>query len=210
MAANCYVALRSTGWVADFGPFVPKVVELVAQAPEVGRDDAFTLGSTGFAAANILNDLDAGATLLDRALALNANFAQVWVQSAYVRAWLGEPELALAHTERARRLSPVDPQTFTIDGAAALAHFLAGRNEEALSVAEMALRQNPFFSPATRIALASAALLNRTELAKKYLAQLRMLDPTLSMSNLAGRIGVRRPEHIARFTEGLRKAGLPE
>jgi TolB-like protein/tetratricopeptide (TPR) repeat protein len=210
MAANCYVALRSTGWVADFAPFVPKVVELVAQAPEVGRDDAFTLGSTGFAAANILNDLDAGAALLDRALALNANFAQVWVQSAYVRAWLGEPELALAHTERARRLSPVDPQTFTIDGAAALAHFLAGRNEEALSVAEMALRQNPFFSPATRIALASAALLNRTELAKKYLAQLRMLDPTLSMSNLAGRIGVRRPEHIARFTEGLRKAGLPE
>ena len=96
MAANCYVSLRATGWVADFAPFVPKVVELVAKAPAVGRDDAFTLGSAGFAAANILNDLDAGAALLDRALALNANFAQVWVQSAYVRAWLGEPELALA------------------------------------------------------------------------------------------------------------------
>jgi TolB-like protein/class 3 adenylate cyclase len=210
MAAVCYVSLRATGWVADFAPLVPKVAELVAQAPTVGRDDAFTMGSTGFAAANILNDLDGGAALLDRALALNVNFAQLWVQSAYVRAWLGEPDLALAHAERARRLSPVDPQTFTIDGAAALAHFLAGRNEEALSVAEMALRQNPFFSPATRIAVASAALLNRTELAKKYLAQLRMLDPTLSVSNLDGRIGVRRAEHVARFTEGLRKAGLPE
>ncbi len=210
MALVSYVFLRSTGWVADFAPLVPRVVDLVAQAPAVGRDDAFTLAAAGFAAANILNDLDTGAELLDRALALNVNFAQVWVQSAYVRAWLGESELALAHTERARRLSPVDPQTFTIDGAAALAHFLAGRSEEALSFAEMALRQNAFFSPATRIAAASAALLNRTELASKYLAQLRMIDPTLSMSNLHSRIGVRRAEHIARFNDGLRKAGLPE
>jgi adenylate cyclase len=210
MAAVSYVSLRSTGWVADFAPLVPKVAELVAVAPAVGRDDAFTLAASGFAAANILNDLDTGAALLDRALGLNVNFAQVWAQSAYVRAWLGEPELALAHSERARRLSPVDPQTFVIDGAAALAHFLAGRSEEALSVAEMALRQNPFFSPATRIALASAALLNRSELAKKYLAQLKMLDPTLSISNLNTRIGVRRAQDIARFTESLRKAGLPE
>jgi hypothetical protein len=37
-----------------------------------------------------------------------------------------------------------------------------------------------------------------------------MIDPTLSMSNLHSRIGVQRAEHIARFTEGLRKAGLPE
>jgi adenylate cyclase len=210
MAAVSYVFLRSTGWVADFAPLVPKVVELVARAPTVGSDDAFTLAAAGFAAANILNDLDTGAALLDRALALNVNYSQVWIQSAYIRAWLGESELALAHSELARRLSPVDPQTFTIDGAAALAHFLAGRSEDALSFAEMALRQNPFFSPATRIAAASAALLNRTELASKYLAQLRMIDPTLSMSNLHSRIGVRRAEHIARFTEGLRKAGLPE
>ena len=210
MAAVSYVTLRATGWVADFAPLIPKVNELIARAPEVGRDDAFTLGSCGFAAANILGDLDTGAALLDRALAMNVNHALMWAQSAYVRGWRGESELALAHTERARRLSPVDPQMFTIDGAAALAHFIAGRDEEALAVAEMAVQQNPFFSPATRIAVASAALLNRTGLTKKYFARLKVLDPSLSLSNLGSRIGLRRPDDIARFSEGLRKAGLQE
>jgi TolB-like protein len=209
MAAVCYVAQRATGWVADFGPLIPKVTALLARAPEVGRDDAFTLGSAGFAAANILGDLDTGANLLDRGLALNVNLALIWGQSAFVRAWRGEADLALAHTERARRLSPVDPHTFNIDGAAALAYFIAGRTEEALAMAEMALRQNPFFSPATRIAVASAGLLDRPDLARKYIAQLKMLDPQLSLSNVRTRIGVRRPEDIARFVEGLSKAGLP-
>jgi hypothetical protein len=34
---------------------------LTARAAELGRDDAMTLASTGFAIANILNDLDATA-----------------------------------------------------------------------------------------------------------------------------------------------------
>jgi hypothetical protein len=41
---------------------------LTARAAELGRDDAMTLASTGFAIANILNDLDAGVALIDSTL----------------------------------------------------------------------------------------------------------------------------------------------
>jgi tetratricopeptide (TPR) repeat protein len=208
-AATCYVWQRSTGWVTDFTPLIPKVSALIARAVEVGRDDAFALGSSGFAAASILGDLDLGANLLDRALAVNVNYALVWGQSACVRAWRGESEIAIAHTERARRLSPVDPQTFIINGAAAIAHFVAGRLEEALAVAELALSQNPFFSPATRIAAAAAGLLHHAELSKKYVAQLAVLDPSLTLSNLSTRISLSRKEDVERFVDGLRRAGLP-
>jgi adenylate cyclase len=147
---------------------------------------------------------------MDRALALNANLALMWAQSGYVRAWLGEPDLALAHVERAKRLSPVDPHMFTMYGAEALAHFVARRHEEAFASAENALRQNPFFSQGTRIAVASAVLLGRTEDAKKYFARLQVLDPQLRISNLGDRISFRRPDDYALLADGLRKAGVPD
>jgi hypothetical protein len=39
---------------------------------------------------------------------------------------------------------------------------------------------------------------------------LRELDPALRVSNLADWLPIRRPEDLATFADGLRKAGLPE
>jgi len=49
------------------------------------------------------------------------------------------------------------------------------------------------------------------EQAWKPPARVRQLDPALRVSNLRDRMGpYRRPEDVARYEEGLRKAGLPE
>ena len=210
LAATCYVARKSAGWTADRAKEMAEVEILTKRGAEIGRDDAWALGSCGFATASILGDLGTAVSLMDRALALNANLAVMWAESAYVRAWLGEPDLALAHVERAKRLSPVDPHMFTMNGAEALAHFVAHRPDEAFVSAENALRHNPFFSQATRIAVASAAILGRMEDAKKYFARLQMLDPELRISNLADRISFRRPDDFSLLAEGLRKAGVPD
>jgi hypothetical protein len=43
------------------------------------------------------------------------------------------------------------------------------------------------------------------------MARLREIDPGLRLSNLAGLAPpFRQPEDLARWTEGLRKAGLPK
>ncbi|PSO19794.1 adenylate/guanylate cyclase domain-containing protein [Bradyrhizobium sp. MOS002] len=209
LAATCYVARKSAGWTSDRVKEMAEVEVLTLRGAEVGRDDAWALGSCGFATASILGNLDTAASLMDRALGLNANMALVWAQSAYVRAWLGEPELALVHVERAKRLSPVDPHMFVMNGAESLAYFVARRHDEAFAAAESALRLNPFFSQGTRVAVVSASLLGRREDAKKYLARLQMLDPELRVSNLAERINFRKPDDFALFAEGLRKGGVP-
>jgi adenylate cyclase len=183
---------------------------LTARAAELGGDNAMTLALTGFAIANVLKDLDAGAALIDRALALTPNFGSVLAQSGYVRVWLGESDKAIDHLQRAMRLSPVDLLMFLMQGATATAHFIAGRDEEALAWAEKALQRNPFFVGALRVAAASAALLGRPDDASKYLARLLQIDPGLLLSNLAGRINLRQPQDRARLAEGLRQAGLPE
>jgi TolB-like protein len=209
LAASCYAIMKSAGWESDPAKAIAEVEVLVERGAEVGRDDAWALGACGFAVANILGDLEKAKGLIDRALSINANFTLIWIQSAYLRAWLGEPDLAIAHVERGKRLSPVDPHMFTMEGATALAHFVAGRYDEAFVSAETALRQNPFFAQGTRVAVASAAHLGRAEDAKKYLARLQMLDPGLRVSNLRDRITFRRPDDFERMAEGLRKAGVP-
>ena len=175
LAVSCYVVRKANGWMADREQEIAETARLTARAAEVGRDDAFALSSSGFAIANILGDLDAGAALIDRALALTPNYSLALVQSGYVRVWLGEPDLAIEQLQQAMRLSPVDSLMFMMQTAMAFAHFIAGRYDEAYAWAEKALQRNPFVSPATRIAAASAALLGRSGEAAKYLALLRPL-----------------------------------
>ena len=44
--------------------------------------------------------------LVDRALALNPNFARGWHISGVLRLWAGQPDIAIEHVEAALRLSP--------------------------------------------------------------------------------------------------------
>jgi tetratricopeptide (TPR) repeat protein len=87
----------------------------------------------------VLNDLDTGAAMIDRALLINPNFAWAWASGGSVRAYLGDPEGAIEHFARAMRLSPFDPLVAGMQSGTALAHFIAGRSDEAASWAEKAI-----------------------------------------------------------------------
>jgi adenylate cyclase len=210
IAVSCHVVRKAAGWMTDPEADIEEIRRLAAKAEQVGHDDCFALSSSGFALANILGELDKGLELIDRGLALNPNAALCLAQSGYVRVWLGEPDLAILHLQRAMRNSPVDTLTFSMQNGMAFAHFIAGRDEEALAWAEKALQRNPIVIPAIRIAAASSGMLGRTLDATKYLSLLRQLDPGLRISNLGERVPLRRPQDRERLAEGLRKAGLPE
>jgi hypothetical protein len=46
--------------------------------------------------------------------------------------------------------------------------------------------------------------------AQRAMARVRQLDPTFRISDIKGTTPLRRPEDLARYVEGLRRAGLPE
>ena len=92
----------------------------------------------------------------------------------------------------------------------AVAHLFAGRFDAASSWAEKASRDLPSFLLPASIIAASHALASRTDEARRAMDHLRQLDPTLRVSNLADRLPIHRPEDLATFADGLRKAGLPE
>ena len=149
-------------------------------------------------------------TMIDQALALNPNLAAAWSYSGWIRTYRGEMELAIEHQVRAMRLSPLDALMFNMQGGAALAHFLAGRYDQASALAEQALRNRSDYLTALRILAASHALAGRQADAQKAVARLCRVDPASRISNLRDRVPLRQPEDLARFEGGLHKAGLPE
>jgi tetratricopeptide (TPR) repeat protein len=90
----------------------------------------------------------------------------------------------------------------------AFAHFIAGRYGEALACAQAAVRDLPNLLLANCLAAASAA--GQPAEARKALERLRRLNPSLRVADAGAVKLIYRPEDIARWTDALRKAGLPE
>ena len=210
MAAWSYCQRLRNGWTDDLPRDRVETKRLALRAAALSRDDAVALCASGLALALIGRELDAGTALIDRARELNPNLAIAWSFSAWVRIWLGEPELAIEHGMRAVRLSPLDPLLHSARTAIAWAHFIAGRYETAASWAETARRDMGHFQGALRILAASHALLGRFEEARKVTGQIRQLYPELRIADAIETSPFRRPDDLSRYIKGLRIAGLPD
>ena len=210
MAAWCYVRRKTNGWITDPEEERAQAERFARRAAELGKDDAVALTFGGFSIAYVVGDLDDGAAMIDHALAVNPNLAAAWNYSGWIRAYRGELDVAIEHQLRAMRLSPLDALMYNMQGGAALAHLLAGRYDQAISLAQQSLQNQPDYRSALRILAASSALDGRREDAQKAIARLYQHDPAARVSNLIDRFPLRRPEDLARFADGLRKAGLSE
>jgi TolB-like protein/Tfp pilus assembly protein PilF len=208
--AWCYIQRKASGWMEDSAQETADTARLARRAADLGKDDATALSYAGAAFAYVVHDLERGADLIERALALNPNLAAAWLWSGWIKIWQGEPDVAIEHLKQAMRLSPLDPRFHTMQSAMAHAHFLAERFGDASLWAGMALREWPDLHSALRIVAASHALARRIEDAKKALERLRRVDPGLRVSSLKEALGPYRPQDLARYEEGLRQAGLPE
>jgi len=210
MAAWCYFWRKVNGWTDDLAQEIAEGERLARRAVELGRDDAVALTRGGHALAHLAGDLDGGIALLDRAVFLNPNLASAWFLGGFLRTWHGECESAIQHFEHAMRLSPVDPELYRMQAGIAMAHLFAGRVDAASAWAERSYRNLPSFLMVIAIIAATRALGGRLEDAKRVMDELRVLDPTLCISNLKAWLPIHRPEHFSIFADGLRKAGLPE
>jgi tetratricopeptide (TPR) repeat protein len=209
-AAYCYLYRRINNWMIDPAEEIAETERLARRAMELGTDDAVALSRAAPALAYVVRDVDAAMTFIDLALVLNPNLAGAWMASGWTRIWLGEPETAIEHLAQAMRLSPLDPQMFSMQSGTAYAHFFAGRYDEAASWAQRASSPQTNYLSAMRIAAASNALAGRLAEARRIMSRIREHDPTSRVSHVKNRLPLRRPEDLAKFEEGLRLAGLPE
>jgi tetratricopeptide (TPR) repeat protein len=109
------------------------------------------------------------------------------------------------------RLSPLDPLGYLVTAGLAAAHVVARQYEEAIEWADRSLRELPRYESALRNRVVACAHLGRIEEARDWLERLLELRPGLTIAGYNALYAGTHPQDILEvYSEGLRKAGLPE
>jgi TolB-like protein/class 3 adenylate cyclase len=192
-------------------PQTDEAVRLARQMMANPTDDPDVLWMVGWCLAYLAGETVAGASLIERGLALNLNSAQAWLASAYVNCFACRNDAALKALERAMRLSPLDPLGHLVKFAFALAHLQSGRYEEAIEWADRALIQKPGFTNAMIVRTAACGHLNRREEAREWVRRIHEIAPQLTVSSIKQFLSeFFVPEALAYQVDGLAEAGLPQ
>lgn len=212
MAIACYIMRKSNGWMLDRTSEIAETERLSRRAAELGRNrnNALALCWSAHGLLMAAGDWESGLALVDRALVLNPNLAVSWQRSGWIRIASGQCDLAIEHFTRAMRLNPLDPLMHLAQSGMSSAYFFQGSYDESAVWAERALHLQPNWSVALRYAAASNALIGRQQVAQQAVDRLRQVTPEARLSNIHDYLTTKRPEHIARFTMGMRSAGFPE
>ena len=133
-----------------------KCADFARRALEVARDDPVILANAANALGYLGEDIGAMLALVDRALALNPNFARGWHISGILRIEAGQPDIALEHLETALRLSP-RARIGNSHNLIGNAHFFARRFDEAVPKLLLAIQEDPSFTVPYRHLAASYA-----------------------------------------------------
>ncbi|MDO9708404.1 adenylate/guanylate cyclase domain-containing protein [Paracraurococcus lichenis] len=212
LGARCRLHRKVQGWVPPTHPSIAEGARMGRRAAELAKDDPEVLWMAGITVALAGGDVAGGVALIDRSLRLNPNSADALTYSGMARAYLGEADVALAHLERAHRLSPLDAQTYNKFLAAAFATFAAGRYEESLGWSSRALNEKADYVPAWRIRAACFGLLDRAEEGREAVLRLLALSPKETQASLRIYYGVsfKAAGAVDRLVAGLARSGLPE
>jgi DNA-binding winged helix-turn-helix (wHTH) protein/tetratricopeptide (TPR) repeat protein len=179
----------------------------VALAMDCRDPDALALAA--FLRANLTRDYHAALASIDRALILNPLSVMALGAAALVCAHAGHHGPAIAHAEKALRLSPADVLAYHPYCALALSHLVRGDYGPAVHFATRATRANTGFSVTHAYLAAAQAHLGDTEAAAFAAARLLEIAPGFTIGGFV-RMDVLRNETAQALSIGLRLAGLPD
>jgi adenylate cyclase len=171
------------------------------RALKVAGDDPGILANAAIALTGFGEDIGAMMALVDRALALNPNFARGWAISGTLRLWAGQPDIAIEHAEAALRLSPrarVSTSILTIG----VAHFASRRFDQAAPKLLLAIQDDPSNPHPYRFLAACYAHMGRLDDAREIVTRLRAITSVVVPPSQPNR----NAEHRELYLSGLRLA----
>jgi len=208
--ANWHVLRVQQGWSDDPQQDTYLALEATKRALDIDPDCSLALAVHGFVHVNLLKKFDVAQESYESALTTNPSNALAWLLKGTLHAFKSEGQQAVDHTERALRLSPLDPHRYFYDSLAATACVSARKYDRAFDLAQRSLRANRKHTSTWRVITIAQWQLGQFEEARKSAQELLKLQPTLTVSSWL------RASPAADFPVGraaaevLRQAGVPE
>jgi TolB-like protein/Flp pilus assembly protein TadD len=197
------------GWTTDMRRDAQLALSESERALEQDARDPLALTIDGQIRGFLHKDLAAAETRHEQALAINPSEPMAWVHLANVRAWRGEGQFAEEATLKAIELSPLDPMKPYFESIAAAACLSAGQYARAIGLARRSLRGHRSHTATYRVLAISQVLSGDVDGATRTVAEMRALEPQLTVSRYRERYPGSAYAHADLYARALADAGLP-
>ncbi len=207
--AEWYVMSIFNGWSNNQLRDTGIALDCTARALDIDPDNTFALTIDGVVNNNLLMRMDTAAERFDAALDRNPNESMAWLLSGVLSAYRDDGRDAVERTEKAIRLSPLDPFGYFFDSLAATAYLSDEDWPRALELAERSMSKNDRHLSTLRVRICALHFLGRKADARTAAADLLRRQPDFTVS------AYRRNHPAAKFmigqnmTAALSAAGIP-
>jgi tetratricopeptide (TPR) repeat protein len=208
--AKWYVLRIQQGWSNDPAMDTQLALDCGRRALDADPQCSLALAMSGFVHTNLLRRLDIAEEQYDLALRVNPNDSLAWLLKGTLHAFKGEGKIAIEHTQRALRLSPLDPHRYFYDSLAATAALSAGQYKRAIDLAKRSLRANRTHTSTFRALAISQWQLGLHDDARKTVSELLRLEPSLTISGYRERHPSSGFETGKIWSSALQGAGVPQ
>jgi DNA-binding SARP family transcriptional activator/TolB-like protein len=164
----------------------------------------------GLIRGQLLDDARCGMALIDRALAINPTMSIAHVFAAFLLARTGELDEAERRFGIYKRLCPLHPLYYMLDGIAVTIALLQGRMETAANLGRELTELTPSLLYPAIPCLAAFGHLGLHAEAERLLARIHGLMPELSVERVLEQMRLQREVDRACVADGLRAAGMAQ
>lgn len=196
------------GFALDFVPVMTTAHDLARRATRLDGRNEYAHWALGISAWG-LNRHEEAIASLERAVSINPNCSLAYGSLGTALALVGRVDEAIVNQDIAIRSNPRDPSIFFRFTGIALAHYLAGRFDQAIDWAERAVHLMPQWFYGHFLLAASHVEAGREAVARAAIARCRENLPAAAIP-LLERFPLEDPLRMERLRGSLRKAGLPD
>ena len=208
--AKWYVLRVQQGWSLDPAQDAQQALSCTKRALDADPTNSLALAVDGVVQTHFVKRLDIAQERYSSAVAVNPNDSLAWLLKGTMHAFRGEGGEAVANTQRALSLSPLDPHRYYYDSLAGTAFLAAGDYENALLCAERSLKANRSHTSTIRVAAIASWRLGRHDAARANAGRLLELEPNLTIKRYLARSPAAPFRTGKDWADALRQAGVPD
>ena len=208
--AKWYVLRVQQGWSVDPAQDAQRALSCTKMSLDADPTNSLALAVDGVVQTHFVKRLDIAQERYSSAVAVNPNDSLAWLLKGTMHAFRGEGSEAVANTQRALSLSPLDPHRYYYDSLAGTAFLAAGDYENALACAERSLKANRSHTSTLRVATIASWRLGRHDVARANAGRLLELEPNLTIKRYLDRSPAAPFRTGKDWADALRQAGVPD